>query len=201
MNQGQQVAGQNAVNLEIQGDGNTVQVVLPTPLDKAFDGALAAFGADRQYKILICQPSNAHPGHPWANFAAEVSAALREHGFEVMNAGAVLPREEGEPVYKADEKALHDQSCNALLVLACDYVTLSQLTHLISITCARKAQRKEIVILPDPALVNHEAYFTDGALMAAKKVGVVLEIDPAMGLNTYVEQVVRQFITSRNFYR
>lgn len=190
-----QHAGENLVNVELKGDHNHVTIIndaraLSANLEEHFE----ALAPDRVFKILVCLPTADRGSDHWAAFAHDLTQALANKGFEIILGGKNVPRKEHEYIFVAEEDQLSDRQCHALLVIACDYVTLSQLTHLTSVIKGRK-RRQHIVVVPNQAILEGEAYFNEGALLAAEQLGHIFPSPPS---NELIAAIVNQFMLYKN---
>jgi len=191
-----QHAGENLVNVELKGDHNNVTIIndaraLSDNLAEQFE----ALAPDRIFKILVCLPTADRESDQWAAFAHDLTEALANKGFEIILGGRHVPRTENEYIFVAEEEQLSDRQCHALLVIACDYVTLSQLTHLTSVIKSRRRRRQHIVVVPNQAILEGEAYFKEGALLAAEQLGHVFLSSPS---NELIAAIVNQFMLYKN---
>ncbi|PJJ17373.1 hypothetical protein CLU90_0547 [Janthinobacterium sp. 67] len=195
----QMAAGGSIVNVTI--DGNNNHVIL-APDAEAFAAELERLTADRKYKILFCIPSTIKHRHAWEDFSDSLSNELCAKGFEIIRAGNAVEREQHELIYTAEQRHLGDKSCHALLILACDHTTLSQLTHLTSTALTRKTFRKDIVVVSDSSLVSGEPYFEDGAIKAASTLGRVINTEIGIvPTKKEIDEIVQHFLFLRNILR
>lgn len=191
-----QHAGENLVNFELKGDHNNVTIINDArALSANFAEHFEALAPDRVFKILVCLPTADKESDQWAAFAHKLIQALANKGFEIILGGKNVPRKENEYIFVAEEDQLSDRQCHALLVIACDYVTLSQLTHLTSVIKTRKRHRQHIVVVPNQAILEGEEYFKEGALLAAEQLGRIFPSPPS---NELIATIVNQFMLYKN---
>ncbi|WP_147328121.1 hypothetical protein [Duganella sp. BJB476] len=192
-----QLAGESIANVEVKGNSNNIFIN-----SHGLDDELSMVSAARKYKILLCIPSSEKKRHKWIEFSQKLATALRDKGFEIVEAGHLVPREKEEFIYLAEQRELMDKSCQALLILACDNTTLSQLTHLTSVVLGKNRTRKEIVVVQDEKLISGEKYFEEGALKAVQAMGKVIETPsgkvPSLDL---IDEIVSIFTTYRHVMR
>jgi hypothetical protein len=191
-----QVAGGSIANVEVKGDGNNIFIN-----SAELNNELQMISAERKYKILLCIPSSAKKRHKWVEFSEKLSTALMDKGFEIIEAGHLVPRDKEEFIYLAEQRQLQDKSCQALLILACDAATLSQLTHLTSVVLGKNKIRKEIVVVQDDKLTSGEKYFEEGALKAIHSMGKVIETSGKAPSLALVDEIVSIFTTFRYVVR
>ncbi|MGN3961852.1 hypothetical protein ACS0ZG_07025 [Burkholderia gladioli] len=190
-----QNAGGDVVNVNVAGDDNKVVVVrgLSDLRDEISD-----LVASRKYRVLVCGPSPRNADHAWHGFCDKLLAALRGKNFEVIVAGSGVPRDADELIYVAEQRHLNDRNCHALLVLACDYVTVSQLTHLTSVAFKKDQLRKDIVAVYDASLINDEQYFGDGALKAIEVIGKIFPFASGkIPQPDLIDEIVKRFSLMR----
>lgn len=149
---------------------------------------------------MLCVPSEA-ASEPWRRFHKKLEIRLRERGFEVVRAGVHLERQEGELIFCAEQRFLTDEHCNALLILACDQVTLSQLTHLTALAI-QADYRIPVLVVPDAKSALKLQYFTDGPIMAIRDcgAGAVIEVSPEGPTEESVDLVVTRLQRFRLLY-
>lgn len=190
-----QTAGGSINNINVEGDNNNI-ALFGAP-GESFEGMLQ--NAKRQYKILVCLPSPTKVQHQWHNFYTELLAKLKSKGFEIVLAGNAVPRNDDEPIYKAEQRHLMDRNCHALLVLACDHVTLSQLTHLTDAALGQGKPSKNIVAIPDADIINGEQYFEEGAIKTIQATGMIFSPPLCQSQNAKnIDEIVKHFVLLRN---
>lgn len=190
------VAGGHLVDIKLIGDNNNISVFV----DRAgLDAELAGIAPKRSFKIMLCGPSNQTGDHLWDVFIRDLTKTLTEKGFEIIEAGSAIERKEAEPIYLAEQRHLADKDCRAVLIFACDYVTVSQLTHLTSSLFGKDSARKDIIVISDDHILRGERYFEEGALNTARNVGEVIALpaDAVPNAST-IDRIVSRLMLIRN---
>lgn len=197
-----QTAGNDLVSINA-GDNSTITVVTGQPPKEpigAIFRALSAASEARPYRILLCVPSEV-ASEQWRTFHEKLELRLQDSGFEVVRAGVHVARQAGELIFRADERILLNEDCKAVLILACDHVTLSQLTHLTALKIHCNF-RIPFLVVPDSKSALQLRYFTDGPIMAIRDcgVGAVIEVSQDGPTDESIDLVVSRLQQFRLLY-